>query len=109
MAELGLNGYSPETLHEDNWWYDRVIEYNHWYPQYTGDQTETIGGLSLPIGSNLVVIGQSADIGPHHYLWPIDDGLINANTLGIINQNLGYFGAQNNQPPLENIEVTTYE
>lgn len=104
MAALGLNGYSEAALAERNWYYDRVIHYNSFYPQYTGNKTESFLGLPLPVGDNLIVIGQSPMIKPHHFLWPIDDGLINTNTLGTINQNIGYPGAQNNQPPLEVIE-----
>ena len=104
MAALGLNGYSEAALAERNWYYDRVIHYNSFYPQYTGNKTESFLGLPLPVGDNLIVIGQSPMIKSHHFLWPIDDGLINTNTLGTINQNIGYPGAQNNQPPLEVIE-----
>src|SRR5699024_9798580 len=109
MAKKGINGYSEENLHENNWWYDRVVEYNSFYPQYTGDKTTSFLGLSLPVGNNLEVIGQSPYISPYNYLWPIDDGLISANTLGRINQNLGYDGAGNNEPPKDQIEETSYE
>lgn len=34
----------------------------------------------------------------HHLLWPVPAGAINANTKGVINQNIGYPGAERNQP-----------
>ncbi len=104
MAAMGINGYSEENLHQSNWYYDRIVRLNFFYPQYSGPRTETFLGLTMPIGENLVVIGQSPKIEPHHFHWPIDDRLINANTLGTINQNLGYAGAQNNKPPLQTVE-----
>ena len=36
----------------------------------------------------------------HHILWPVPAAAINANTRGVINQNVGYPGAENNAPPL---------
>jgi hypothetical protein len=36
----------------------------------------------------------------HHVLWPVPDTAIDANTLGRINQNVGYPGAENNMPLL---------
>jgi hypothetical protein len=41
-----------------------------------------------------------------HVLWPIDNNVINANTGGRINQNVGYFGAENNVAPLQAIDET---
>jgi len=38
-------------------------------------------------------------ISNHHILWPIPAAAINANTKGIINQNIGYPGSENNQTP----------
>ncbi len=104
MARQGINGYSEETISERSWYYDRVMKYNYFYPQYTGDKTETYFGFETPIGDKLVVIGQSPDLRPHHILWPIDDKLITANTLGNVNQNIGYDGSENNVPPIETIE-----
>lgn len=92
MAEQGIDGYSPETLHEDNWYYDRVYNLNNLYH----------------IDPPPVVLGESPRIDPHHYQWPIDDGIINSNTLGVINQNLGYAGAQNNEPPIEEVPEPGY-
>src|SRR5690606_17023573 len=97
-------GYSESTIHENNWYYDRIVSRNFFYPQYSGSESQTYLGLNLPIAENLVIIGQSPKIQPHHFLWPIDDKIINANTLGTINQNIGYDGSQNNKPPLKTIE-----
>ncbi len=39
-------------------------------------------------------------ISVHHILWPVPANAINSNILGVINQNIGYPGAENNQPAL---------
>jgi hypothetical protein len=31
MAQLGRNGYSLETMAQNNWWYDRTIKYNKYF------------------------------------------------------------------------------
>lgn len=85
MAELNLNGYNLETFSESNWWYDRVSNHNV-FLQMKAEKS-----------------GQVAQMSPFHVLWPIDNNVINANTLGNINQNKGYFGAENYEPPLETI------
>lgn len=105
MANKGLNGYSKNTLHQRNWYYDRVVRLNPFYPQYTGPLKKMISlGLDYPIGSKLSVVGLSPNIEPHNFLWPIDDKIINSNTLGTVNQNQGYVGHENNKPPLEEIK-----
>ena len=38
-------------------------------------------------------------ISVHHVLWPIPGDAITTNTQGVINQNIGYPGAENNLPP----------
>ncbi len=86
MGKQGLNGYSLNTLHENNWFYDRLMRLNVYYKM------------------TFNILGNTPQIGPHHYLWPIDDNIITANTLGIINQNKGYNGSERNIPPLETIE-----
>ena len=40
-------------------------------------------------------------ISVHHILWPVPASAINANTQGVINQNIGYPGAETNQEPLK--------
>lgn len=75
--------YSLATFHQDNYWYDRVIEKNVFYR----DQ------VRAPFYNYRVA--------PWIALWPISTAAINANTLGHINQNLGYPGAESNVPPME--------
>ena len=87
MAKQGLDGYSLETFSQNNWWYDRIIAHNIMYE------------------IKPIVIGNTPTINPHHVLWPIDANVITANTQGVINQNEGHIGAENNVPPLETIEL----
>ncbi len=65
-----------------NFWYDWVVKHNNFY--------------------NKGVKHRWAEykISVHHILWPIDAKSITSNILGVINQNIGYPGAENNQPPL---------
>ena len=86
LAKLNKDGYSLNSFSEKNWWYDRVIELNEMY---------TI---------KPILDGNTPKVEPYHVLWPIDNNVILANSLGRINQNKGYSGAENNQPPLETIE-----
>lgn len=81
MAEKNMNGYSMETFQENNYLYDRVVEKNNFY------------NAGYFWGSN------EFKIGPHHVLWPIPQDVIDDNPGGVINQNLGYPGAENNIPP----------
>lgn len=86
-AKLNRDGYSLATISEKNWYYDRVMKFNTFYsePKYTfWDAT--------------------ARMYPGHMLWPIPQSVITANTLGTINQNVGYDGDNLNVPPLETIE-----
>lgn len=87
MARLNLNGYSLDNLHQNNWYYDRVMEFNDWYsePRYSRRG------------------GSLAQIFPHNIFWPIPQRVITANTMGVVNQNLGYPGAANNVPPIKSI------
>lgn len=75
--------YSLANFHQDNFWYDRVVEKNVFYR----DQ------VRAPFYNYRVA--------PHIVLWPIPAGSINANTLGHLNQNPGYPGAETNIAPLE--------
>ena len=88
LAKLGRDGYSLENIHEKNWFYDRITSLNSFYLR----------------ADELIFFGWSPFIAPYHFKWPIDDKIINANTLGRINQNKGYTGAEANEPPLETIE-----
>jgi starch-binding outer membrane protein, SusD/RagB family len=88
MARLNLNGYSLNNLHENNWYYDRIMKYND---HYTEPKWNFFGG-------------PPAQIFPYNIYWPIPESVITANTMGVINQNMGYTGAENNIPPIEIIE-----
>lgn len=88
FAQTGKQAYNGKTyslanFHEDNFWYDRVIEKNAFYR----DQ------VRAPFYNYRVA--------PWIVLWPIPADAINANTLGHLNQNKGYPGAENNIPPME--------
>ena len=41
---------------------------------------------------------------PKYIFWPIAISVITTNTMGVINQNEGYEGAENNKPPLTVID-----
>ena len=83
MADQGRDGYSAVNMHLNNFFYDRVMRRNEWY----GQQIQTATG--------------TFKMSPYHYLWPVPQSSINANTEGHINQNMGYYGSENNIPPLE--------
>jgi len=85
MAKSNIGGYSLPNFSTKNYYYDRVMKYNILYTQ----QVERLGNV--------------AKIAPFHVHWPIPSWVILANTLGVINQNLGYDGADKNVPPLTTI------
>jgi hypothetical protein len=91
MAELGINGYNLDNFSQSNWYYDRVMEYNHLYQ-----------------APKLEWFGNTATLEPYHVLWPVPQSVITANSLGTINQNEGYDGFGNNTPPVETIETGGY-
>ncbi len=66
-----------------NFWYDRIMATSNFY--------------------NKGVVHKWAEykISVHHMLWPVPAGAITSNTLGVINQNIGYPGAEDNKPPLK--------
>lgn len=86
QAKLNLNGYSLAAFSQNNWCYDKIMRDN-------------IIHANKPSW-----LGRTPDMSPHHALWPIHDQVITANTGAVINQNIGYVGAENNIPPLETIE-----
>ncbi|MEX2403318.1 MAG: RagB/SusD family nutrient uptake outer membrane protein [Balneolales bacterium] len=116
LAEEGMsagygNTYSMDGFAESNWAYDRIINTNDFYPQYEGPYIgdTTPIGFELPLGFEYrFTSGTTPTIAPHHVLWPINGDFIQANTQGTINQNEGYTGTQNNEPPLETIEAEDY-
>lgn len=86
FAKLNRDGYNLASISENNWFYDRVMRVNHFFssPRYS-------------------FRGVEAHLAPYHMLWPISQEVITTNTLGRINQNVGYDGADLNVPPLESI------
>jgi len=85
FAEQNLKGYTVANFSEKNYYFDRLKRHNPTYDQ------------------KIEMLGNVANIGPFHVLWPIPSTVITANTKGIINQNKGYDGAARNIPPLEEI------
>ena len=86
-ARLNLGGYSLDNLSQKSWWYDRLMEVNDLY--------------TVPEG--VWWRGQTPKIQTYNIYWAIPQSVITANTLGKINQNKGYQGAESNIPPLETI------
>jgi len=67
----------------NNFWYDRIIEKSWFYREE----------VRAPF--------YNYRIAPWIILWPVPAAAINANTLGHINQNLGYPGADDNITPMK--------
>ncbi|MEM9326011.1 MAG: RagB/SusD family nutrient uptake outer membrane protein, partial [Bacteroidota bacterium] len=88
MADNSLNGYSIANFSTNNFYYDHVVANNIFFE------------INLLWGVN------PCRILPYHVLWPVPATVINANTLGVINQNEGYPGSENNVPPLTSIATT---
>src|SRR5690606_34257266 len=86
LASLNRDGYSLANFSDKNWWYDRVMKYN------------------IMFKIKPLIDGNTPQMAPFHVLWPIDNSVITANSLGRINQNIGYTGAEKNVPPLEVVE-----
>lgn len=65
-----------------NFWYDRVVSRSNFY--------------------NKGVVHKWAEykVSVHHLLWPVPANVINTNLKGVINQNIGYPGAERNKTPL---------
>ncbi|KAA0991194.1 RagB/SusD family nutrient uptake outer membrane protein [Dyadobacter aurulentus] len=85
-AKLNKGGYDLAGFSTKNYYYDRVYSRNNFYEK------------------KVSYIGNIASIAPFHVLWPIPSIVITANTLAVINQNVGYEGAERNIAPLETIE-----
>ena len=78
--------YSKADFGTNNFFYDRVMEYNGFYN--TGVKANN---------------GQIYTMSPYHVLWPVPQAAISSNSRGVLNQNFGYDGYDNNLPPLETI------
>lgn len=86
MAKSGLGGYSLNNFSTKNFYFDRVMKYNKTYEK------------------KISLLGNTANMAPFHVLWPIPSLVITANTQAVINQNVGYNGAEKNIPPLTEIK-----
>ncbi|MBP6793602.1 MAG: RagB/SusD family nutrient uptake outer membrane protein [Saprospiraceae bacterium] len=91
MAKVGksYNGktYNLQNFSTANFFYDRIVEKNNFY----GSKIKNIRGDTYTIS-------------PYHVLWPIPRAAILANSLGQINQNVGYAGSETNKPALDKIQ-----
>jgi len=90
-AKTGIPCYNGKTytmtnFGTDNFWYDRCIEKNVFYRD------------------NVQAPFYKYRIAPYIVLWPVPAAAINANSLGHLNQNAGYPGAENNITPLKWID-----
>lgn len=79
----GGKTYSLANFSDVNYFYDRVMAKSDFYNK--GVKTRH---------------GDEYTMSPYHVLWPVPQPAISGNTQGIINQNKGYNGYQNNIPPL---------
>ncbi len=79
-AQLGQDGYSLDNFSEKNWYYDRIMDKNNFFAE------------EYYYGTNAYVMK------PYHVLWPVPLTAITSNTQGRINQNIGYFGSEDNVP-----------
>jgi SusD family. len=66
-----------------NFWYDRVVSKSNFYNK----------GLRHKWAEYKISV--------HHILWPVPANAINTNIKGVINQNIGYPGAERNVAPLQ--------
>lgn len=87
IAKANKGGYSLTGFDKKNWYHDRVMRVNEHY--------------HAPI---FTWFAMSANMEPYHVLWPIPQSVITANTMAVINQNIGYVGAEENVAPMEVIE-----
>ncbi|MBD9091396.1 MAG: RagB/SusD family nutrient uptake outer membrane protein [Bacteroides oleiciplenus] len=79
--------YTVEGLSQNSYWYERVNRYNNFYNK--GVKT---------------LYGNEFKISPYHIFWPVPQAAIDANRTGRINQNYGYSGYENNEPPYSTLE-----
>jgi hypothetical protein len=78
--------YSLATFSTDNFWYDRVIEKNKFYKDQVKAPFYNYRAAAWIV------------------LWPVPKAAISANSLGHINQNLGYPGAETNVTPMKLVD-----
>lgn len=77
----GINSNVKQT--GINFWYDRVVARSNFYNK----------GVKHKWAEYKLSV--------HHMLWPVPANAINTNIKGVINQNIGYPGAEKNQVPLK--------
>ncbi len=78
--------YSLNNFSTANFFYDRIMAKNDFYAR----------GIKN-------IRGDQFTISPYHVLWPIPRPAILANSLGAINQNLGYSGSEKNKPASDKV------
>jgi len=78
--------YSAASFSTANFWYDRLMDKNDFYKKNIKN-----------------VRGDAYTISPYHVLWPVPRPAILANSLAVLNQNLGYSGSEKNIPALDKI------
>lgn len=91
-AQTGKTSYNGKTYNmasfsESNFWYDRIMEKTDFFNR----------GVTT-------VAGDEFTMSPYHVLWPVPQSVIDANSMGTINQNKGYNGYENNVPALDRIQ-----
>lgn len=88
QTDKSYNGksYSMADFGTDNFFYDRIMEKNSFY--------------NKGVKANN---GQEYTMSPYHVLWPVPQAAISSNTNGLLNQNYGYDGYENNIAPLDAI------
>ncbi|MCD8260344.1 MAG: RagB/SusD family nutrient uptake outer membrane protein [Bacteroides sp.] len=79
--------YTIEGLETNSYWYQRITAYNNYYNK--GVVTRS---------------GVEYTIAPYHIYWPVPQTALEANREGILNQNKGYTGYENNIIPWDNLE-----
>jgi len=80
--------YKMSDFSTNNYWYNRIMDVTYIYNK----------GVRAAQGT-----GDLFTISKYMVLWPIPQSAIDANIDGHINQNVGYNGAESNQPPLESL------
>ena len=76
----GIN--SNVKVHGVNFWWDWVMAKNNFYRE------------------RITTSWYTYQVSVHHVLWPVPEEAITSNVQGVINQNIGYPGAENNKEPL---------
>lgn len=84
---FGGKTYNVNSFSTSNFFIDRIMAKNDFYGK----------GIKN-------VRGDQYTMSAYHVLWPIPRPAILANSLGQINQNLGYAGSEKNKPALDKIE-----